>query len=86
MLEETGTAGRRVDWWSVLLQLHKQGLSLQAVSIKTGIPKSTLMGFKNHDAEPRHCDGVCLVALWRSVMYPPLPTQDTKPRSRRAEK
>lgn len=84
-LDEAITVGHRVDWWRVLMDLRRSGLSMKSIEWKTSIPKSTLAGYMNLYAEPRHADGVRLIALWRSVMCPPLPIQDPKSRSRRAE-
>jgi hypothetical protein len=52
-------------------RLH--GMTLQAVFEATGIPVSTLHGFKNLDAEPKHADGDRLLALWQHRMHPPVP-------------
>lgn len=64
---------QRYDWWRILQDLSMHGMSLEAISEVTGIPKSTLLGYKNLDAEPKHADGERLVALWRARMVPPLP-------------
>ena len=58
--------GFRVDWWRVLDDLRRVGLGFEAVSKGTGIPVSTLAGFKNLDVEPKHADGTVLVALWKT--------------------
>jgi len=60
------THGHRVDWWRVLEDLRRTGLSLEAIAVSTTIPKSTLLGYRNLDAEPKHADGSVLVALWRA--------------------
>ncbi len=77
-------AGHRANWWQIVtdLQMH---LSLEAISEVTCIPKSTIMGYKNTDAEPKHADGERLIALWRQRMLPPLPLVEGTTRSRRAE-
>jgi hypothetical protein len=56
---------QRYDWSRILLDLSMHGMTLQAVFEATGIPASTLHGYKNLDAEPRHSDGERLLAFWR---------------------
>ena len=58
--------GQRVDWWRVLDDLRKSGLGFEAVSKGTGIPCSTLVGYKNLNVEPKHADGSILIALWKT--------------------
>jgi hypothetical protein len=58
----------RVDWWRVTVDLQRCGVSLSDVSDLTLIPRSTLLGYRNLDVEPRHADGEALLALWRQHM------------------
>ena len=76
--------GHRCDWWRIVtdLQMH---MSLEAIFEVTGIPVSTLAGYKNLNAEPKHADGERLISLWRQRMVPPLPIVAGTTRSRRAE-
>lgn len=53
----------RVDWFRLLDQLKDVGYSLYAVSHFTGIPKSTLIGYKQ-GSQPSYHHGVRLVAFW----------------------
>lgn len=53
----------RVDWFRVLADLQYLGLSNYDVSQRLGIAKRTIGGWKA-GAEPRHCDGEELIALW----------------------
>lgn len=57
--------GIRIDWWQVTMDLQAAGLSLKRISEETLIPWSTLQGYRNHGAEPRHRDGEALLAVWR---------------------
>lgn len=50
------------------MDLQAAGLSLQRISDETLIPKSTISGYRNHDAEPRYQDGEVILALWRRFM------------------
>ena len=76
--------GHRCDWWRIVtdLQMH---MSLEAIAEHSGIPKSTIMGYKNQDAEPKYADGARLILLWQQRMLPPLPLVVGSTRSRRAE-
>lgn len=66
----------RIDWFRILADLRNKGLTLYDVAEKTGIPRKTIEGYKNHDAEPRHCDGELLLALWEREMLPSVPVRD----------
>jgi hypothetical protein len=56
--------GHRVDWWAVVMQLNRAGLGLLAISRETGIPVSTLAGYKNLNVEPKHRDAHSLLTMW----------------------
>jgi hypothetical protein len=60
--------GQCIDWWRVIQDLPMHGYSAHAIADVTYIPKSTLMGYKNLGAEPKHADGCRLLALWHSRM------------------
>jgi hypothetical protein len=64
---------QRYNWWQVLQDLSMHGMTMQAISDATGIPVSTLHGYKNLDAEPKHADGERLLAAWHRRMHPPVP-------------
>jgi len=53
----------RVDWFRLLNQLKDEGYSLYGVSHFTGIPKSTLIGYKN-GSQPSYHQGVSLLQFW----------------------
>jgi hypothetical protein len=57
--------GQRIDWWKLLNDLRRAGMGFDVVSQSTGIPMSTIAGYKNLDAEPKHADGSVLVGLWK---------------------
>lgn len=61
----------RVDWFRVLAELQGKGYSMAAVAMAIDAPKSTVMGWRNLDSEPRHMDGERLVKLWCQVMNLP---------------
>jgi len=75
--------GYRVDWWRMIEDLRKTGLSIEAIADGCKLPKSTLLGYRNLDAEPKHADGEQLKQLWLRRMVPPLPVQKGDTRSRR---
>lgn len=85
MLTYTIPPGQRCNWWQVIRDLQMHGMSLEDIAEAAYIPKSTLMGYKNLDAEPKHADGERLIGLWRRRMLPPLPVVEGTTRSRRAE-
>lgn len=53
-----------VDWKEVFLQLQREGYSTPAIEHFTGVKRSTFMGWKNLDAQPRHHDGERMIAFW----------------------
>lgn len=53
----------RIDWFAVLVDLQRRGLSGRAVSEQVVVPYSTLSGWKQ-GSEPNHADGERLIALW----------------------
>lgn len=53
-----------VDWFQVLTDLKKVGLSMYDVSDLIDVPKATLLSWKNDGAQPRYDPGSKLVALW----------------------
>ena len=61
----------RVDWFRVMAELQAKGYSVTAVSAAIDVAKSTVMGWRILDAEPRHSDGERLVGLWCQVMDQP---------------
>lgn len=61
----------RVDWFRVLADLQRHGFSISAVCLSIEVPKATLLGWRNLDAEPRHADGERLVQLWSRVTERP---------------
>ena len=64
---------QRVNWWQVIEDLRRAGMTTEAVAKAVAIPKSTLLGYKNLAAEPRHADGERLLALWRATVMPAVP-------------
>lgn len=70
---------QRVDWFRVLTDLKAQGYTLYQVADRTGIPRTTLIGYKDGGVEPKHSDGEQLLSFWESIMIPPLPLRaDTR--------
>lgn len=65
-------ADQVVDWFRLIADLRKTGLTESHISNDTGIPRTTLVGWKQ-GSQPRHHEGERLIALWRQHMVPPLP-------------
>lgn len=57
----------RIDWFRVLADLRRAGLSTIAVGSQLQVPDSTIRGWKM-GSEPRHADGESLVDLWMRVL------------------
>ena len=57
----------RIDWFAVFCDLNRRGISVQGVAEEIGVPKSTLLGWKQ-GAEPKHGDGERLIGFWCRVM------------------
>lgn len=53
-----------IDWFRVLADLKRAGLSLETIAGKVGVSKSAVVGWKNLFAEPKHGDGERLIWLW----------------------
>ena len=76
--------GQRIDWWRLLNDLRHAGMGFDVVSKSTGIPMSTLAGYKNLNAEPKHADGSVLIGLWkrRHEGQPPVQLGSVRNRTR----
>lgn len=61
----------RVDWFRITAELQGKGYSLANISAAIDVPKSTILGWRSLDAEPRHADGERLIALWGQVLQLP---------------
>lgn len=57
----------RVDWFQLLTDLQRHGFPSLQVAKVIEVPHSTVMGWKNEGAEPKHADGERLVDLWIGV-------------------
>ena len=56
-----------VDWFRVLADLTRHGVSDLAVSKAIDVPPRTIGGWKNEGAQPRHSDGEALIDLRAKV-------------------
>lgn len=54
----------RIDWFRVLMDLKSAGLSLNTIASFVQVSKTSVIGWKNHDAEPGHMHGERLLLLW----------------------
>jgi hypothetical protein len=61
----------RVDWFRTLAELQGKGYNVATVAAAIDVPRSTVMGWRLQDAEPRHADGERLVNFWCQVMQLP---------------
>lgn len=52
-----------IDWFQIITELTRQGFSSKAIANRIGVPKSTLLGWKQ-GSEPRYSDGHRLIGFW----------------------
>ncbi|MGX5880091.1 hypothetical protein MJS38_06445, partial [Burkholderia gladioli] len=58
---------RVVDWFHVLEDVRRADFTLAQIAQYTCIPRTTLLGYRNLGAEPKHWAGVRLLTLWTQV-------------------
>lgn len=75
-----------IDWWRILTDINRAGVTVSEAAERTGIPRTTILGYKNSGAEPRHSDGERILALWRSCCTPSLPMQKGKRECRETDR
>lgn len=56
--------GRRVDWFLVIVALERKGHTAYTLADKSGVPRSTLNGWKCEVSQPMHHAGEQLISLW----------------------
>lgn len=67
----TATANdSRTDWFAVICDIGRRGYPSQTIADAVGVPKSTLLGWKQ-GSEPKHGDGEALIGFWCRVMDRP---------------
>lgn len=52
-----------IDWFQIITELTRQGFSSKAIADRIGVPKSTLLGWKQ-GSEPRYREGKLLIEFW----------------------
>jgi hypothetical protein len=57
----------QVDWFQILLDVQRKGYKLVNVSAVIDVPRTTMLGWRDLEASPRHADGERLIALWCQV-------------------
>ncbi len=62
-MSETTT---RIDWFRIIDELKRQGVSLYGIEAAIGVSPQKLCGYKQ-GSEPRHKDGESLLGLWCQV-------------------
>jgi len=55
-----------IDWFQVIMEISRYGLSMQVIAQTIGVARTTLLGWKQ-GAEPRHSEGDRLLTFWTSV-------------------
>lgn len=72
----------RINWWQIIADLSKKGMTMEVIGGLVNIPVSTLAGYKNLNVEPKHADGERLLMLWRRTMMPAIPVTAGSVRNR----
>lgn len=63
----------RVDWFRVIVNLERCGLSIREIADRVGMSKGWVEHLKNSPgAEPRYDDGSVLLAMWSDEMDKPM--------------
>lgn len=57
----------RINWFQVITEINRFGISTNKFEDLIGVPRETVMGWKNLNSEPRHHDGEKLIELWCKV-------------------
>lgn len=57
---------RSIDWFQVIIEISRSGLSMQAIAETIGVARTTLIGWKQ-GSEPRHSEGDRLLTFWTSA-------------------
>ncbi|MCW5643084.1 MAG: hypothetical protein KIT63_13380 [Rhodoferax sp.] len=77
---------QRVDWERIIADLIRSGFTITDIVQATGIPHTTLLGYRNLGAEPRHWAGETLLQLWRDRTHPHVPVREVMPKVPRVQR
>jgi lambda repressor-like predicted transcriptional regulator len=55
---------RRVDWFRVIIDLNEKGISMDALASMTGIPRSTVQGWKYRNGRPKFEEAISVLNIW----------------------
>jgi hypothetical protein len=53
-----------VDWFLLIVALERKGYTAYTLANKSGVPRSTLNGWKCSISQPLHYAGELLISLW----------------------
>jgi len=59
--------GRRVDWFRITVDLKNYGVSTNALSKKTGIPRTTLDCWRNKVHRPKLEEAIIVLNVWADI-------------------
>jgi len=57
----------RVDWFRIIADINGKDFSMVAISQHIDVPRTTVIGWKNLNAEPKHDEGQRLLMLWHEI-------------------
>jgi hypothetical protein len=60
----------RVDWFQIIVDLSRKGLTTRSMADAIHVPQPTLLGWKQ-GAEPKHVEGERLAKLWMDMTQRP---------------
>lgn len=61
------TAPTLIDWFWVLMDIQRMGYTAATIGMAIDVPRTTILGWRDMNAAPRHADGERLIALWCQV-------------------
>lgn len=56
-----------ISWWHVIVEVERHSYSHGQIAAAIDSSRTTVEGWKNRHAEPRHQEGERLIALWAQV-------------------
>lgn len=56
-----------IDWFYVLLDIQRKGYTPATIGMAIDVPRTTILGWRDLHANPRHMDGEKLITLWCTV-------------------
>ena len=55
-----------IDWFQLIIQINRCGIGSSDLAVMVGVPRSTLLGWKQ-GAEPSYKNGEKVIAAWERI-------------------